>query len=131
MDAVCGGEIKKEMFHRLAWQMYVDAAKQAGDDYTMAGSSSSTNRPAADSAAPRAGIRAAILATHPACDAVQMAAEEFVEVVLRVEVMTGNLPVEVACPSYHAAWDTHKAEPQQLSGHVRYKHERHFVQTAS
>ena len=116
MDAVRFGVMKKKPFVNLAWQMYIDAAKAGGNEFVTAGSPSASGSTAdAVAAASRGSLRTAIVACHPAMEALQQAAEEFVECVVRHRVMAGEMPVEVACPNHHRAWDTHGSEPGQLS----------------
>ena len=117
MDAVRFGVMKKKPFVNLAWQMYIDAAKAGGNEFVTAGSPSASGS-TADSAAAAANtgmLRTAIVACHPAMTAPEQAAEEFVECVVRYRVLAGEMPVEVACPNHHRAWDTHGPEPGQLS----------------
>ena len=110
------GMMKKKQFCNVAWQMYVDAAKAAGDGFiTTAGSSSTTRSTAASAAAHDHGLRTAILVANPSFTAVELAAEEFVEAVVRDKVQSGDLPVEVACPIQNNAWDTHADEAGQSS----------------
>lgn len=107
MDQVRWGDIKKTTFMNMAWQMYVDQVIKQG----AAGLTS--DQPKCAGKPPKAqhggSIQNAIRSQMPGFEPVDLAAEEIVDTILRIEINEGRIPVEVCSPVHVPAWDSHQS----------------------
>lgn len=107
MEQVRWCDMKRTKFINMAWQMYVDAVIKNAAEFITA------DVPTAMGRTPRTqhggSLETAIRSQMPGLEAKELAAEEIVDAILRIEVIEGRLPIEVCSPVHHPAWDEHQS----------------------
>ena len=89
-----------------AWQLYVDALVKNPAEFLTEDVPTSMGR----TPTPQHGgsMETAIRSKMPGLEPKEVAAEEIVDTLLRMEIVEGRVPVEVCSPVHHPAWDSHQ-----------------------
>ena len=85
--------------------MYVDAIIKKGEDYLTSEDPACKGK---DAVVQHGGsLENAIRSHMPGLNEEDLAAEEIVDSILRIEINEGKIPAEVCCPAHNAAWEDH------------------------
>ena len=106
MEPCRWGDMKKPAFYNLAWQIFLDVILIQKGEYLTTNEPESAGKPWAKQHG--GSLMNAIRSQMPGFGPAELAAEEFVDTILRIEIIEGRIPVEVCSPVRHPAWESHQ-----------------------